>query len=781
MESASRTHVKRSPLRKTSVTRGIPRAVPVCVGLSAVIAQIVLLRELMVVFCGNEMSLGLMLAIWLLWTAIGGSIVGRRRSHLPSPTMVAGLQIGAAVILPATIVAVRCCRAVFHASSGELLGPAAMLMTSVAALAGFCVLSGWLFPAATHLMADTLGISAAGASGHVYLLEAIGSGIGGLLASFVLLHHCDALQIAFIIGQADLICALFLLMDSGPRRNTIALATALACAAAVVWVAPVLDKASLRRLWPGYDVIASRNSIYGRLDVVESEGTRSIYENGAVAAHAEDPATAEEAVHFALLQHAAPRTLLLIGGGINGSVAHALQYATLDRIDYVELDPAIISLTSSYFAQQAAALESPRVRVHNLDARLFLKTSAAQYDVIIINLPEPQTAQVNRFYTREFFGEAAAKLNDGGVLSFQLRGAEDYISPELGEFLRCLYRTLRSIFPDVTAIPGNTIHFTAAKRKGTLTGGPGELMARLRERNIQASYVREYYLPFRMAPDRTRQLEDELMLQSDAPLNRDFAPVAYYFSVKLWSAQFGSWYREVFDRLARVRFRWPLSILAILVLAPAVGIRWFKRSRSRQLARAGFCVAGMGFTLMALEVLLLLGFQVIYGYVYHQLAIVIAAFMAGMALGSWLVLRSGPAIRLPVCYKALTALQAAAMIAPLFLYCCFLLMSTVTSRTGVFVISQLAFPALAAAFGALGGLQFQFATRVYFGALPTGSPALLYGIDLAGACIGAITVSAYLIPVFGVLNTGCFIAAINLGPLLTTVDFQPDGPALARQ
>jgi spermidine synthase len=38
-------------------------------GFSAVIGQIVLMRELMVVFSGNEISLGIMLATWLFWTA----------------------------------------------------------------------------------------------------------------------------------------------------------------------------------------------------------------------------------------------------------------------------------------------------------------------------------------------------------------------------------------------------------------------------------------------------------------------------------------------------------------------------------------------------------------------------------------------------------------------------------------------------------------------------------------------------------------------------------------
>ena len=49
----------------------------VLIGVTAVIAQIVLLREMIVVFSGNEMSLGFLFASWLIWTAIGSALVGR--------------------------------------------------------------------------------------------------------------------------------------------------------------------------------------------------------------------------------------------------------------------------------------------------------------------------------------------------------------------------------------------------------------------------------------------------------------------------------------------------------------------------------------------------------------------------------------------------------------------------------------------------------------------------------------------------------------------------------
>ncbi|MGZ4788966.1 MAG: hypothetical protein ACXVZX_10650, partial [Terriglobales bacterium] len=178
--------------------------------------------------------------------------------------------------------------------------------------------------------------------------------------------------------------------------------------------------------------------------------------------------------------------------------------------------------------------------------------------------------------------------------------------------------------------------------------------------------------------------------------------------------------------------------------------------------------------LMALEVLLLLGFQAIYGYVYYQLAIVIGAFMAGMAAGSWLVLRpqmSAHHDRVRVHRWALAMLQVAAAISPLLVYSLLRMLTTTASSSGLLLASEILFPAMAVAFGMLGGCQFQVATCVYFSELnekPAGLAAL-YAIDLVGAFVGAILVSAYLVPVFGMFKSACLIAAVASGPILAAL------------
>ena len=768
------------------------------IGFTAVTAQIVLLRELLAVFEGNEMSLGLMLGVWLLWTALGSSVLGRlRRGNARS--VMGGLQLAVALTFPAGILLVRASRRAFHALPGEVLGPAAIVVVSAAALCLFCMASGWLFAAGARVYAEELATSTASATASVYLLEAIGSAFGGVLTSVLFIPVLSSFSLAVLVACANAIAAALALRSVGVRRGLVA-ATVLLAATSLVWT-PKFDARSSAWGWGGLHLLRTADSPYGKLAVVDDRGTRTLYENGVASFNVPDPAAAEEAAHFAMLQHAAPRRVLLIGGGLNGSAAEILKYPGVERLDYAELDPMIFRLARVYFAGQWRALASDqRVRAHNLDGRLFVKTAAETYDVIIVNLPDPQTAQLNRFYTTDFFREAAAKLAPNGVLAFHVRGSENYISPELADFLRCLNRSLREVFAETSAIPGDTIHFFAAKRAGTLARDAVTLVGRLRARGVQTEYVREYYLPFRMAPDRMQELAAGIEPRAATPLNRDFAPAAYYFDVALWSGQFNAAFRRAFMGLAAVRFRrLTAGVLALFAVAALIVVVMPKRRQAR--ASAGWCVAAMGFTAMALEMLLLLGFQAVYGYVYRQLAIVIGAFMAGMALGSWRALRRTGAER-----WALLWLQIAAMASPLALYAVLVAASRVSDAAGLRLASYGLFPALAVACGLLGGYQFPVAARAFFaevaqgksppkpkpglsgapgksppkpkpglGGAPGksppkpkpglgGAPGALYALDLAGACAGALLLSAYLVPVFGMARTAALIAAVNLAP-----------------
>jgi len=739
------------------------------IGFTATVAQILLMRELLVVFHGNEMSLGILLASWLFWTSMGSRLFGWGITSFGDPRRVmAGLQIILALTLPATIFAVRSAKGIFITVPGEMPGPWPMLLTALVVLCPLCVFSGGAFSAGSRSVQQETMAAVASATGSVYLLEAIGAGIGGLLASLVLVRQYTSFQVAFSIGMFNLLSAVSLGVHRKIWRGLAYGAVIIAFLAGLIpFGARSVETLSLDRLWHGFHLLESRNSAYGNLAVVETESSRTLLENGLVIFTVPDPQTAEESVHYALLQHAAPRSVLLVGGALNGSVVEALKHPQIERVEVVELDPAIFELGQTYFAGPMRALQHDRrVRLHISDGRLFLKSTADTFDVVILNLPEPQTAQINRFYTVEFFRQAAAKLNPGGILSFQLVASENYITPARASFLRCINRSLREVFPEVSTIPGDTVHFFASKQAGTLTDQADELLHRLQARRLETSYAREYYLPFRMAPDRMTELAERIRPESATPVNRDFVPIAYYFDVALWSTQFNEHYREAFAYLAQIKFFSVVLSLTAMLLAGTVLLGVFRR---RQLQRVSVtvCVATMGFTLMGLEVLLLLGFQAIYGYVYQQLALLVAAVMMGMALGSWLGLRrigrhDGGGQRATL--HRLVSIQVLAALSPVLLCAFFMLCERSRGGAGVFVASEIFFPIVALLCGMLGGYQFPLASRMFFMGRQDSeqSTGTLYAVDLLGACIGAILLSAYLIPVFGFLKTATLILVLNL-------------------
>jgi spermidine synthase len=423
-------------------------------------------------------------------------------------------------------------------------------------------------------------------------------------------------------------------------------------------------------------------------------------------------------------------------------------------------------MTRQFFPAESAPLASdPRVHLHTADGRAYLQSSRDHFDVIIVNAPDPQTAQLNRFYTAEFFRAARQHLAPGGVLALQLSSSEEVISPDLAAFLRCIRRTLREAFPAVVAIPGETLHFFAAARPEDLMDDPRVLMARLRERHLQTQYVSEYFIPYRMMPDRMNEARDQLQPTDATPVNRDFAPIAYYFNTVLWSAQFKPDYAGWLRAASRVNFAAVLGAVFIVLFLVALMLAFLPKPERRARTAAVCAMGATGFTLMALQILLLLAFQSIYGYVYQQLAILIALCMAGIAVGSWLgmrrIQRDGRAARAVAVTQFLLALSAPALM---------LLVSElakVSCAAAIWLAAQCVFPALAAFTGVLGGYQFPLATAMFLGE-SSGQRRLgvLYAVDLVGGCAGALVLSAYLIPVFGFWRTAWLCALVNLPPAL---------------
>jgi hypothetical protein len=111
------------------------------------------------------------------------------------------------------------------------------------------------------------------------------------------------------------------------------------------------------------------------------------------------------------------------------------------------------------------------------------------------------------------------------------------------------------------------------------------LASRLQERRLNTQYVSQYFIPYRMTPDRMQQVDELLRPLPTTPVNHDFAPVAYSFDVVLWSAQFGHAYSEWFRSVSQFAYRSVFSVLVLVLLMRRYLLSLFpapKTGRARQ-------------------------------------------------------------------------------------------------------------------------------------------------------------------------------------------------------
>ena len=740
-------------------------------GFTAMASQIIYMRQFLVAFYGNELSISFILAGWLVSGAIGSAILGRFADRIRSKIRALSLcQILLAVFLIAGIVAANFIKTFLGVNPGEIIPLFPIIVMSFVILAPVCILLGFIFSLSCRICASEYSEGSLGI-GRVYILEAIGSIIGGAITSFVLIKLFDPLHIIAIFALLNLLAAFMIALFSynDSRRaglnppygyGLLSVTAGLTIIIALAWILGGLgeiEKYSLKKQWPGYEVLDSKNSIYGNILMSKRKEDYSLFNNGLHLYTIPDKPSSEEAVHLALLEHPDPKTVLLIGGGAGGLVEEILKHR-VEKIDYVELDPSIIDISEKNLPESYyKALKDPRVSIKNTDGRFFVKNSKERYDCVIIHAGDPLTAENNRYYTAEFFNEVKDILKKGGLISFGLTSSESYISKSLAEFLRSVYVTLKSEFREVYVIPGETVYFLASDAAGGLTYDYRTLEERRKSRALDTLYVRDYYLFSKLSPQNIAYSEKVIKFGPDAPINHDSRPASCYYGLIFWTTLFrDSAFSGILKSVTEPVIWKTIGIFMIMLAAIfAIYRRSFKRA-------ALMAIMTGGFSSMAFQILILLTFQTMHGYLFYEMGIILTAFMAGLALGAIFVVKviysSRGGLSLPYCCRTLfIAVQGDFIIFPV-------LLGVIFSK----LCPDYLFPILSIIAGSIGGAQFALVNKILLGKKEDAGKVggLSYGIDLLGSFFGALLTGIFLIPILGIPKTCFAVALINLSILL---------------
>lgn len=733
-------------------------------GLCGIIAQVLIIRELMVVFFGNELTMGTVLGSWLVWTGIGSFTLGRLAGRFERTLRWLGIAfVALALIAPATILLAeslgRYCglsisELVYGITSlgsllksaslepGEIPGLSPILLYSATLLMPLCLLNGFIFPACCRLRGEDVGV------GEVYVFEALGAGAGGFLFTVLFIRILEPLSCAGLIGLLYAVGAVLL-------ERRISGVVAGVCTILLASFAPRLSPVLRADRYIPNELLFSKDSVYGRISTVRTkEGQFSLYSNGILAFTYPDRLSAEEMVHIPMNEHPEPRRVLVLGGALGGALEELLKYR-VDEVVYVELDPLVVEAVKEVFPRSAVrALVDRRVRVINQDARLYLKKSKKKFDMIIQNLPEPSTAQLNRFYTVEHFKGVRSRLKEPGVFAFSVRSSTAYQGRELSLFLSSIRDSLLDAFEEVIALPGESCIFLASSKKRTLTTEVSVITQRLEARNVETEFVTPYDLPFtRFHPFNLERLRKRMDEFKGGKRNRDLSPRCYIYDLLLWWKMYrrGLQRKEKFTN-AMLSMEWWHLAFVVMAVVLAVGLcGLFTR---RGLGVIPGCVATVGFAEIGVEFIALLGFQVIYGYAYQLIAGVLSSFMVGLTAGGLLISRRLRKAEGRV--WQLMAIQSAVAVYPMILAGTLVLLS----RVGVqhWLVASAVFCVCAFLAGFVGGLQFPLATNLFGGLELAGTT---YAWDLAGSCTGVIFISIIVVPVIGLVGACVFLAVLN--------------------
>jgi spermidine synthase len=459
---------------------GEPKAswlVPVAaalVGFSFLLMELVWYRMLGPLLGGSSYTFGLILAVALLGIGAGGLLYaageGTRRPTLLSFAGTCALE-ALFLALPFALgdrVAVLAALLRPLAGAGFLSLIGAWTAVTVLVVLPAAVVAGYQFPLLIALLGS--GSRRVGREvGATYAANTLGGIAGSIAGGFGLIPLLTAtgvwrLVVLLLLALAG-VAIFFGLRAGAPRRAALgplaAAALGLLCCVATGPTAfwrhsPIGAGRQPTAGWHGPNDIrnaleSARQRIVWEADGVESSVALDLSQeysfvvNGKSdgSALADAPTQVMSGLVGALL-HPGARRVLVIGLGTGSTAGWLARVPSVERVDVVELEPAIVHVARTLSTINLDVLKNPKVHLVIGDGRELLLTTPETYDLVFSEPSNPYRAGVASLFSADFYSSVRRKLRPGGIFLQWLQGYELD-----AQVVRTAYATLASEFPAV--------------------------------------------------------------------------------------------------------------------------------------------------------------------------------------------------------------------------------------------------------------------------------------------------------------------------------------------
>jgi len=472
--------------------------------------------------------------------------------------------------------------------------------------------------------------------------------------------------------------------------------------------------------------------------------------------------------------------VLILGFGAEGLIREILR-GPVGSVTYVGADARFLEIVKPHLpADVAQSLADPRVSIVYSEPRRFLgRKDVGPFDVVVLNAQDPRTAQASRFFTAEFYSLVAGELSEGGLFSTEISLTENVLQSATLEYARAVYSTLSVTFPEVAFTAGERMTLFAGASAGVVTSDPNELSERFRAVSGALPEFPPAAFATLFEQERIAERREALAIAGVAGISHDHAPAVYLLNLL---SQHGAPELLPWIEGARRRGAWiflsAVAALAATVLLARVGRR---RSLSATLVGApggdtsalaepgggipapalrsgpsrgnpALTLFVAGFAGMAGQIVIVLGYQAIFGSLFAEFGMLSALFMVGLFIGSFFMGRSkgmGPGGAFP-------ALWLAAVLVLVWL------LLGGGAHSGSAMHLRWLYLAASMALGLFAGwcLSMSAEELSRSGASARAAGAMLEGLDHLGAVAGAVLGGLLFVPLFGLGPAALLTAAL---------------------
>ena len=676
------------------------------IGFASTSFQLLMIREMMNISGGYELISGIFLGTWLILSAAGAALGGKSKLHdIRKINLVFALS-------PLISLFLMFIFGRLFLESGETPSVLVSIIYTFLVLIPFCLSSGFIFVKLISLAGETFSYD----PGKSFSIETIGGIIAGIMVSLLISGKLGTYKMMAII---ILLSITYTLLTYFLRKELIRNFLKILSLSLVIFIIMSDPDAIFRQfMLPGIKVEKSTDTPYGNITTGHYMGELSLYYNQRLLKYSDDVMEREEDVHYAMLQHKSPRSVVIISGTFETHLPELIKYG-VKKITYIERDPALAQVEISDSLKE-------KITVSYSDAFSYFKKPHDKADVIIMLVPPPSTLMLNRYFTTDFFARAYEMLNKGGVFMCSPGAYDNYLNDESLKLYSSVFNSLKAEFKNVIPVAGNKLYFIASDNE--LKTSFCELTSKIGISNL---YVSRDYLSDELVDRKSREISN--LLDPEVNLNTSDFPLAYSYLQVYHLSKFKNEKVVVF------------LLLALLFAIPLFNIR-------RQNITMYFSAS----SLAGFEIIALLTLQNTAGNMYQMTGIIIAGLMAGLATGSGI--SNEFLSRISLKYKGLFLMIYYLAVALIYN----LILSTEIIGVAIVIILILSFiPAF------VTGNIFRELT------IKNGGQNMIsrvYSADLAGSAMGFIAVTTITIPVFGIIVTIFFLAIfVFIGFLFGTI------------